>query len=269
MGKIVAACGVSHILMSPHGCEASAQNIVDGFKTLGEKLLAAKPDVVIVISSDHMFNIDLAMQPRFVIGMSDQYTPVGDMDIPRIPVAGHRALAEAIVKQADQDGFDLCQAEEYALDHGVMVPLLFMGLSHLPIVPLIVNINTQPMPSALRCLALGETLRQAVETSLPVATRVAVVGGGGLSHWLCVPRHGEVDEVFDRYTMDKLCNGGQATLAQAGNADIIERGGNGGIEIVNWLMAAQAAHSSGGEKIFYEPMRSWFTGLGGVLYHVN
>lgn len=269
MGKIVAACGVSHILMSPKGCEGAAQNVVNGFQTLGLKLLAAKPDIVLVISSDHMFNIDLAMQPRFIIGMSDQFMPVGDMDIPRTPVAGNRALAEAIVKQADQDGFDLCQAEEYRLDHGVMVPLLFMGLSHLPVVPLIVNINTQPMPSVLRCLTLAETLRQAIETTLPEATRVAVVGAGGLSHWLCVPRHGEVDEEFDHHTMNELCAGRQLALAQAGNEDIIARGGNGGIEIINWLMAAQAAHSSGGEKIFYEPMRSWFTGLGGVLYHVN
>jgi len=269
MGKIVAACGVSHILMSPKGCEEAAQNVVNGFQTMGLKLLAAKPDIVLVISSDHMFNIDLAMQPRFIIGMSDQFMPVGDMDIPRTPVAGHRVLAEAILKQADQDGFDLCQAEEYRLDHGVMVPLLFMGLSHLPVVPLIVNINTQPMASAQRCLALGDTLRQAIEVSLPHTTRVAVIGAGGLSHWLCVPRHGEVDEEFDHYTMNELCAGRQSALAQAGNEDIIARGGNGGIEIVNWLMAAQAARSSGGEKIFYEPMRSWFTGLGGVLYHVN
>lgn len=269
MGKIVAACGVSHILMSPIGCEGHAQNVVDGFQALGRRLLAAQPDALIIISSDHMFNIDLAMQPRFVIGMSDHYMPMGDMDIPRTPITGHRALAEAIVKQADQDGFDLCQAEEYRLDHGVMIPLLFMGLSHLPVVPLIVNINTHPMPSAQRCLILGETLRQAIETDLPAASRVAVIGAGGLSHWLCVPRHGDVDEAFDHQVMDELCAGRHAALAQAGNADIIARGGNGGIEIMNWLMAAQAARSSGGEKIFYEPMRSWFTGLGGVLYHVN
>lgn len=269
MGKIVAACGVSHILMSPKDCEQAATRIVSGMQELGRRIRLARPDVVVIISSDHMFNIDLALQPRFVIGMSDQYAPMGDMDIPREPVTGHRALAQAIVLQAAHDGFDLCQAEEYRPDHGVMVPLLFLGLKHLPVVPLIVNINTDPIPSAQRCLALGDSLRRTIETALPEDARVAVIGAGGLSHWLCVPRHGEVDEAFDNMVIDELCAGRQQALAGLGNDEIIARGGNGGIEIVNWIMSAQAARSSGGERMFYEPMRPWFTGIGGVLYQVN
>lgn len=269
MGKIVAAGGTSHILMSPKGCEESAARVVNGIAELGRRLKAARPDVLVIITSDHMFNINLSMQPRFVVGIADSYTPMGDMDIPRDPVLGSREVGRAIALQADKDGFDLCQAEEYSLDHGIMIPILFMGMKEIPVVPVIVNINTDPIPSARRCVALAESIRQAIETRTPDGCRVAVVGAGGLSHWLCVPRHGEVSEKFDHMVMDELARGNAEKLVAMGNEAIIDQGGNAGVEILTWIMAAVASEASSGEKVFYEAMTQWFTGIGGMEFHVK
>jgi 2'-aminobiphenyl-2,3-diol 1,2-dioxygenase large subunit len=268
MGRIVGSYAVTHILMSRAGCEADARKVFDGMKEIGRRLRATQPDALIVISSDHMFNINLAMQPPFAIGVADRYIPMGEMDIPRDPVVGHRSLARSMVVQAAEDGFDLAQAEEYALDHGVMVPLLFTHSRDIPVVPVIVNIQTDPIPSARRCLELARSFRRAIETRRPAAERVGVIGTGGLSHWLCVPRHGEVSTAFDRMVIDRLAAGDAEALVELGNAAIIEQGGNGGIEILTWIMAAAMAGGGAGEEVFYQPMPQWFTGLGGMAFHV-
>jgi 2'-aminobiphenyl-2,3-diol 1,2-dioxygenase large subunit len=267
MAKLVGSFAVSHIVMSPQGCEADAGAVVSGMREIGRRLKSLAPDVVVVISSDHMFNINLALQPPFTVGIAESYVPFGDMDIPRDPIKGHPALARAIVAQGAEDGFDLARAEEYQPDHGVMIPLIFADARTIPLVPVLVNINTDPIPSAARCVALARSIRRAI-LALPGDERVVVLGTGGLSHWLCVPRHGEVSEAFDRKVIASLVAGRGADLAALGNDAILEEGGNGGIEILTWLMAAEIAGSPTAEEIFYQPMPSWFTGMGGVAFHV-
>jgi len=267
MARLVGSFAVSHIVMAPQGCEAQANVVVAGMREIGRRLKALDPDAVIVISSDHMFNINLALQPPFTVGVANSYVPFGDMDIPRDPVPGHPALARAIVQQGAEDGFDLAQAEEYNPDHGVMIPLIFADARAVPMVPVLVNINTDPIPSAARCLALARSVRRAI-AALPGSERIVVLGTGGLSHWLCVPRHGEVNEAFDRKVIASLVAGRADDVAVLGNAAIIEEAGNGGIEILTWLMAAEIAGSPSAEEIFYQPMPSWFTGMGGVAFHV-
>jgi 2'-aminobiphenyl-2,3-diol 1,2-dioxygenase large subunit len=267
MAKLVGSLAVSHIVMSSQGCEADAGVVVSGMREIGRRLKSLAPDVVVVISSDHMFNINLALQVPFTVGVAESYVPFGEMDIPCDPLKGHPALARAIVMQGEKDGFDLARAEEYRPDHGIMIPLIFADAQAIPVVPVLVNINTDPIPSATRCLALARSIRSAI-LALPGNERVVVLGTGGLSHWLCVPRHGEISEAFDRKVIASLVAGRGAELAALGNDAILEEGGNGGIEILTWLMAAEIAGSPTAEEIFYQPMPTWFTGMGGVAFHV-
>jgi len=265
MGKLVAAGACSHILMSPQGVEARAARIVAGIREVGRRLLAKRPDLVVVVSSDHMFNLNLSLQPPFVVGIADEYRPFGDMDIPQDPRPGHRAFAEAFVAHAAARGFDLAKAEELRPDHGVALPMMFIDPGRkVPIVPLLVNINMDPAPTAARCHALGGVLREAIDKHRPAGERVAVLATGGLSHWLNVPRHGEVSEAFDRSVLASFERGQPEGLTRLSPAQIVEQGGNGGLEIVNWLMAAGAAPGWKGETVYYEPMPEWFTGMGGM-----
>lgn len=265
MGTLVAAGACSHILMSPQGVEAKARRIVAGIKEVGRRIRARKPDLVVVIGTDHMFNVNMSLQAPFCIGVADEYTPFGDMDIPRDPRPGHRAFAEAFVAHAAERGFDLAKAEELRPDHGVALPMMVVDPKRtLPIVPVLVNINMQPVPSAARCHALGGVLRETIDKHRPAGERVAVLATGGLSHWLNIPRHGEVSETFDREVLDSFVRGRPEGLTRWSAEQIVAHGGNGGLEIVNWLMAAGAAPGWKGEVVYYEPMPEWFTGMGGL-----
>jgi 2'-aminobiphenyl-2,3-diol 1,2-dioxygenase, large subunit len=264
MGQLVAAGACSHVLMSPQGVEARAQTIVAGIKELGRRLAAKQPDLVVVVSSDHMFNINMSLQAPFVVGVADEYTPFGDMDIPREPRPGHRAFAEGFVAHAGSRGFDLAKAEELRPDHGVALPMMLIDPSRtLPIVPILININMEPAPAPARCHALGGVLREAI-TQRPAGERVAVLATGGLSHWLNVPRHGEVSRTFDQEVLGSFVRGHPERLTRWSASQVVEQGGNGGLEVVNWLCMAGAAPGWRGELVYYEEMPEWFTGMGGL-----
>ena len=67
------------------------------------------------------------------------------------------------------------------MDHSILVPLHFLTPDmRIPIVPIFINGIVHPLPAAKRCLALGQLVREAVE-SLPGRTRVAVLGSGSFS----------------------------------------------------------------------------------------
>lgn len=265
MGKIAGAFATSHILMSPTGVEERARRVVGGMKEIGRRVVAARPDIIVIVSTDHMFNINMGLQPPFAVGVADEYVPFGDMEIPRVPFPGHRAFAEAFVERAAEEGFDLAKAEEYAPDHGVALPLLFANPERrVPVVPILVNINMQPIPAPKRCLRLAGVLRESIERDLPAGARAVVLGTGGLSHWLNVPGMGTVNTAFDRKVLDLFAAGRSGELGALSVAEIVEQGGNGGIEIVTWMMAAATCPGAPSEEIYYEAMPEWFTGMGGI-----
>ena len=67
MGRIVGAFATSHVLMSPEGIEAQAERVFAGMKEIGRRLRAARPDVVVVITSDHLNNFKLDLQAPFIV----------------------------------------------------------------------------------------------------------------------------------------------------------------------------------------------------------
>lgn len=264
MAELVGVFATSHVLFgSPEGDE-QAVRVVAGMNEIGRRVRALHPDLIVVIGSDHLFNITMRLQPPFTVGVSDMFVPFGDMDIDRTPFPGHRAFAEAFCRRA-ADAFDLAQAEELQPDHGVMVPLMFADPGRqTPVVPIYVNTNMSPPPTARRAAALGRVLAQAIENDLPAATRVVILATGGLSHWINIPGHGQVNETFDRHVLARLGAGDLAELERITTDELLSQAGNGGLEIVNWVMAAAAAPGRKAELIYYEPMPQWMTGMGGI-----
>ncbi len=269
MGEIVSLHSTSHILFSPQAAPEQAERIYQGMKELGELLVYKEPDVILMIAPEHMFNIDLSIQPPFCIGVSDHYTPLGDLGIPQRQFRGHREFAESLVGYTAKAGFDLAKAEGIAPDHGITLPLTFIKpWGKIPVVPLYININMTPPPTPSRCLALATTLKRAIEEARPEHETVAVIGSGGLSHWLNIPGAGEVSEKFDQKIIDLVVSGNGHQIAEMSSKEILEQGGNGGLEVMNWMMAAAMVPGSRGRKVFYEPMVSWLTGMGGVVMDV-
>ena len=205
------------------------------------------------------------MQVPLCIGVADRWTPFGEHGHRPGAVSGHRALAEHIVEQAAAQGFDIAKAEELAARPRHHHPADFADPDkRIPVVPLLVNINMTPLPQPDALLSGSASPLSRRSRASAADARVAVIGTGGLSHWLFVPRMGEIAAEFDRMVMREIAAGRAEQLAKLSAAEIVEQSGNGGIEIVTWLMAAATMPGSAGVEVFYEPMPEWLTGMGGM-----
>jgi hypothetical protein len=271
MGKIVSAYATSHILFDPKPAQESANRVYAGMQRLGRMTIEAGPDLIFMITSEHMNAINLQVQPPFCVGISDEWLPLDDMLIPERVFRGHREFALALVQHAANSGFDIAMSEGIRPDHGTTLPLLFIKpWGAIPVVPFFVNVNMTPAPTTKRCFALADMLRDFIETRRPAEERVAVIGSGGLSHWLCIPKMGTIAEEFDRECMDTIAAGHVDELVSSlTSEDIREKAGNGGLELLNWIMMAAMVLHTTGEKIYYEPISAWQTGLGGIAMNVR
>jgi aromatic ring-opening dioxygenase catalytic subunit (LigB family) len=270
MARIVCAYATSHVLFDPQPAPERAARIVAGMEELGRRAAAARPDVLLMFTNEHMFNINLRVQPPFALGVSDEYQAYGDLGIPPRPFPGHAEFALSLARHAADAGFDLALCDGVRPDHGVTLPLLFIRpWGSVPTVPLYVNANMTPPPGLTRCLALARTIRDWIATVRPARERVAVVASGGLSHWLNIPGAGTVAEDFDQAILDGLAAGRHRDFADLTMERILERAGNGGLEIATWLMMAETVAGARGERIYYEPMPAWQTGMGGLAMHLD
>ena len=265
MGRIVGAFGTAHIVMSPQGVEEKAKQVFDGMVDVGRRVRDTKPTTLVVITGDHMFNINQDYQIPICVGVADEWTPQGDLNTGTRAFPGHRRLAEAFVELAAERGFDVAKSEALRPDHGISLPLRFIAPANdIPVVPILLNFNMNPLPRPSRCYALGTVLKDTIKSALPAEERVAVIGTGGISHWLFIPRMGEVNVAFDREFLRKMADGRAEEISRMSAAEIVEVAGNGGMEIVAWLMAAATMPKAKGEEIYYVPVEKWGCGMGGL-----
>ena len=270
MGTIVGAFTTSHVLFSPEGVEDQAERVFQGMREIGNRIRKLGPDLVVVVSSDHLINLGLALQPPFVVGVADEYVPHGDMGVPKERIEGHRDFAEQFIRQAGLQHFDLAKAEEWHPDHGVAIPNLFFNRdARFALVPLIVNVTMEPAPAPGRCWELGGLLGRFIREHRPQDETVVVLGTGGLSHWIGLAEQGRINVDFDRYVIDRLISGDVHELTDMGPEELSCRAGNGGLEIVNWLLVAASVEGCDGELIYYEPIEKWLTGMGGMAMNVS
>lgn len=265
MTEIVGGFASSHILMSSKGVEQQAARVAAGMGEIGRQLRARNPDLIVIVTNDHMFNFNLNVQAPFIIGAGESFTPFGDLAVPREPRPGNPAFANEFMRFAADAGFDIGKALDIAPDHGVSVPMLFADPSRtIPMVPLYVNLMMDPMPHPSRIWKLGETLRRFIETKCTSAKRVAVLGAGGLSHWVGRERV-DVNETWDRAFLEDMSAGRFARWSEMPAAQIEHDAGNGGLEIQHWLFMASAVGAKGADVIYYEPMVEWMSGMGGIV----
>jgi aromatic ring-opening dioxygenase catalytic subunit (LigB family) len=222
--------------------------------------------VVILISPDHQEAFGLENLPVFAIGSAQTHRAIREHGIPVDDVAGAPLIAQALHGSLLAQEFDVAIAHEMPLDHGFLVPVKRLGLQERRVVPVHVSCNNPPLPTLNRCRALGLALRRAID-GLPEGTVVAVLGLGALSHWVAVPRMGEINEEWDRRVLDRLEAGDLDSIAAMTDDEILEDAGNGALEIRTWLVAAACAGGRA-RTVAYAPMRSWVTGIGVTEFDV-
>lgn len=265
MGQVVGGFGTSHVLFPPNKVEAKAERVFAGMMELRRRVRELEPDVIVLAGSDHLNNFNLAAQITLAVGVADVYTSLGDGGAPVATFPGQRSFAEDFARHAQRRDFDLVQMEELRPDHGMAIPHMIVDPTNtVPIVPVYINCNMPVPPSPRRCYRLGGVLKEMVETSRPQDERVVVVGGGGLSHWLCLPEQGRVAEAFDEDFIARMIDGRADELAAYEADEIVAASGNGGLELTAWLFMAGALPGARGEKLFYEPVPEWISGMGGV-----
>jgi len=267
---IVFACAASHAPGMTAWTEAApkeqAENFLGTYRKLGAALAAARPDAIVALTVEHWANFFLNNMPAFCIGRAEHYDgPIEEwLRIPKGRAPGDAHLAAELIAACLDGGFDPTFSDELLLDHATFLPLHFLnpGLA-LPIVPVIINTLTPPMPTARRCFALGEFLGQILQTG---PKRIALIATGGLSHWPGEAKHGKINVPFDRKFLDDLICGDRARLTAYTHEEINRDAGSGGHEIRTWIALAGAVKDWKAELLAYEPVIPWATGCALVAF---
>ena len=216
------------------------------FLRMGEALRATRPDAVMVVAAEHFANFFMNNMPAYAIGMADHYEgPIEDpkwLGIEKRRIAGNAALSRRLICNVLQD-VDVAYAEEWKLDHGIMVPLHFLTpkFDH-AIIPVNINCQGPPLTPLKRVWAFGEALRRACDS---VPERIALVGTGGISHWPATPDSGKVNEAWDREFLDRWCRNDKDALLSYTDEATYAEAGQGGFEIRNFIAVAAAARGRG------------------------
>src|ERR1700755_2598281 len=158
-----------------------------------ETLTRARPDVLVMVGSDHFHQLWLDNMPQFLVGKApvydaNWYNEEREFGLPRMRLAGDEAFSQHILRQGLDAGFDLAFSNELRIDHSVTCPIITLRpQAALPIVPIYTNIFAPPLPQPKRFVQLGKTIREIIE-SWASDQRVAVIGTRHLSLELGGPR---------------------------------------------------------------------------------
>ncbi len=270
-GKLVAGACVSHspgLTGFPERAPAAdRQAVLGAFEELAGRIRAARPDALVVVSSEHFTNFSPANLPTLAVGMAEEYAcPASEgferfLRVPRRNHPGQAALGVALAEGLLERGFDpALVGGGYGFDEAFAVPLSLLvdPAAPLPVVPVVVNAVQAPMPSLARCAAVGRALAEIVGTQ-EAAKRVALVASGGLSHWVGLPRAGEIDQAFDELVLGLLEKGDEEQLASLSEPRLAEAG-NGAAEVRAWVVAGAALAGWQWEVLAYRPVPAWLTG---------
>src|ERR1700735_1055259 len=254
MGKIVAAMATVHApqLFTRPPTEDHAQLDADiaAMRELGKTLDETKPDVVIVIGSDHLETFFLSAVPTFAIiaGKTCQAPSAGrDYELPTHP------LAEELLDKLVEAGFDMTYSQDAVLGHSfaAVYEWVIEGRK-IPVVPIFVNTYLPPLPTAQRCAELGKAIAKVI-ASRP--ENVAIVASGGMSHFPGTWKYPKPDFDFDHWAIAQLEKGNEEALIKLSNEELDEVGNT---ELLSWMIMFGAIGNIPGELITYQP--TWHHG---------
>lgn len=225
---------------------------------LARMFARVKPDVAVIVGNDQHELFDDSITPAFTVFWGDKIenVPRSEEQIARLPAGihiadhGHVPQQTQVYPGASELGLHIIQsaiADEFDVAHSKILHKvdpghsILSGIPHaygfvyrqvmkdevIPNVPIILNTFYPPnQPSVRRCFAFGQSIGRAIGSWQKDCT-VAVIGSGGLSHFV-------VDPEFDRAFLEALGKGDVDSLAKPGEA-LYQSGTS---ECKNWIVTA-------------------------------
>ncbi len=239
--------------------------VIASYRELGKRLMWARPDILVMVTTDHWVNFFLNNLPSFCVGVGPEHDgppePFLKPHFPHETLPGHEQFGRHLVDTAFAEGFDPAISYRAKLDHGVCIPLWQMALKDIPaIVPVFINELEEPMPTIKRCFDWGKLLAKAIE-SFPGDQRIGVFGTGGLSHSIGEPTMGQLDVPFDQRCLEMFGGADEAEITDT-LEDWLPRTGNGAHEVRSWVIAHAAMGGQGFDLIHYAPLFEVYAGCG-------
>jgi len=265
---IVYACAGSHAPGIRAWTERAPQQQVDhlfgGYATVREELQKARPDMVVLLTSEHWINF-FEHVGAFCVGRGETFEgPVEPwLRVENATIKGDPAFATRLLDHCYANGFELSYTHEMKLDHGSMVPLSFVTPDmDVRVVPINFNTLATPRATPSRCVALGRMLRPFLDAA---PERIALVATGGLSHDPGERKHGFIDTDFDARFIADMTSGDPDRLARYVDADLANAGA-GTLELLAWICLAGIMGQQKARLVAYEAVVPWATGMGIVSY---
>jgi protocatechuate 4,5-dioxygenase beta chain len=248
MSELVATVGVQHnpllwrVLADPHDDDLVA--LRDAFRETSARLLATRPDVLVIFATDHLTQWFYDNMPTFLIGKAPVVRTTfpneeREFGLPERTLAGDVDLATWLLNDGITRGVDFASSDEYRADHSVLVPLHYLTPDlDIPIVPIFTNCIAPPLPPAERLYAVGQAVRASID-KCPLHRRIAVLASGHLATEVGGPKHfrGSPDLDFEAEAVDMVRNGRLGDLDKLATFDRLRDAGNVSHQFLNFVAA--------------------------------
>lgn len=248
MAKLVEIIGVAHNpnyprrFVDPGEEDPAIPKIRATYEAMRQKMTEARPDVLLVVGNDHLNRLFMDNMPAFLIGKAarTQGPPKWErqMGIPPVKATIHQDFAKRIVHDGFEKGVDFAFSDELNIDHAITIPISFVSpREDLPVVPLLTNVMSQPMPPAKRCYQVGEALRAIIE-DWPENLRVGVMASGHLAVEIGGPkgRGSSPDPEFDAESVGIIGKGDIDGLMRIASFERMAQAGNFTSGFLNFVM---------------------------------
>jgi aromatic ring-opening dioxygenase catalytic subunit (LigB family) len=277
MAEIVAAMAMTHGPGLTGWFDAAPQAHQDlslaATAEMRRRLHAARPDVILAFSNDHLLNWPINNTPEYTVGIGDVH--VGPADWydewlgmkTKYRIPGNPSLARYLVNAGARRGLAFAYLRQMQFDDGFSVPMHYLNPdATIPLVPVSMNCTVPPIPTPARAYEVGTTLATLLR-EYPGRERVALLATGGLSHEPGGPRYLYVDEEFDRWFLDLLAKGDHETILREVTLERMEEAGSGGTaELLAWILV-MAFTAGPADVLAYMPAVAWRTGTGMVVWN--
>ena len=276
MARIVSAMAMTH---SPgltgwfdRAPESQQAEALRALTEMRERLTAARPDVIVAFTNDHLLNWPINNTPEYTVGIGPEHVGPADwydewLALGKYRIPGHPGLGRYMVAGAARERIAFAYLRQMQFDDGISVPMHYLNpQGAIPLVPVSMNCTVPPIPTPERAYQVGTALSRLLR-AYPEDLRIAVLATGGLSHEPGGPRYFWVDEAFDRWFLDLLKQGDHGALLRECTLERMEEAGSGGTaELLAWILVL-AFTTGPADVLAYMPAVAWRSGTGMVVWN--